>query len=154
MLTEEQGEILATYRCSTSARPPSCLNESLGTPWGLHEIAEKIGNDLPSGAILKGRVFTGQTLDDLSHEERLAENLITSRILWLRGLEEGLNAGEGRDSHDRYIYLHGTNREDCLGTPQSHGCVLLANADIIDLFERVDRGDFVWIEPGPRAAKS
>ena len=78
-------------------------------------------------------------------------NLITSRILWLRGLESGVNqgvnaAGESVDTHARYVYIHGTNHEDRLGTPQSAGCVLMANLDIIRLYEEVRTGDLVWIE--------
>ena len=45
----------------------------------------------------------------------------------------------------RYIYIHGTNHEDALGQPVSHGCVRMANADMIDLFERLTVGDPVVI---------
>jgi L,D-transpeptidase YbiS len=40
----------------------------------------------------------------------------------------------------RYIYLHGTPEETPLGQPGSHGCVRMANRDIIELFELVDAG--------------
>ena len=73
------------------------------------------------------------------------ENLITTRILWLRGLEPGVNQGGEVDSHDRYIYIHGTNHEDRIGTPQSAGCILMRNLDIIALFDEVRVGDQVWI---------
>jgi lipoprotein-anchoring transpeptidase ErfK/SrfK len=73
-------------------------------------------------------------------------NLITSRILWLRGLEPGVNAGGDIDTYSRYVYIHGTNHEDRLGTPQSAGCVLMANLDIIGLHEEVRIGDIVWID--------
>jgi hypothetical protein len=43
------------------------------------------------------------------------------------------------DSRERYIYLHGTNHEAELGRPASHGCIRLANAAILELFERVAR---------------
>ena len=56
-------------------------------------------------------------------------------MITLDGLEEGWNRGPGRDSLARFIYLHGTNREDLLGTPASHGCVRMANADILHLFD-------------------
>jgi UDP-N-acetylmuramate--alanine ligase len=74
-----------------------------------------------------------------------ADDLILTRILTLEGLEEGVNRGPGHDSLARYIYIHGTNHEDALGRPVSHGCVRMANADMIDLFERLTVGDPVVI---------
>ena len=61
-----------------------------------------------------------------------------TRILWLEGLEPGLNRGPGVDSHDRCIYLHGTNQEQLLGSPASHGCIRLSNADAIRLFDLLE----------------
>jgi lipoprotein-anchoring transpeptidase ErfK/SrfK len=71
--------------------------------------------------------------------------LITSRILRLRGLEIGKNCGKGRDSYDRYIYIHGSNHEDRISQPFSGGCVEMLNADVIELFDQVDEGDLIWI---------
>jgi UDP-N-acetylmuramate--alanine ligase len=73
-------------------------------------------------------------------------------VLTLDGLEAGWNRGPGRDSLDRFIYLHGTNREQDLGQPRSHGCVRLANADVADLFDRVAEGDLVFIAEDPLPA--
>ena len=115
------GKLVRAFVISTSLRPPSNMKGSLGTPFGLHAIAEKIGQDQPPGAIFKSRVPTGQNFAALSDEEN-SENLITARILWLRGLEPGVNQGGEVDSHDRYIYIHGTNHEDRIGSPQSAGC--------------------------------
>lgn len=139
------GELRKTYNVSTSRRPPSCVENSLGTPTGLHVIEEKIGDGLTPGAILKGRVPTGENCYALD-AARNVENLITTRILWLRGLENSVNAGPGVDTHDRYVYLHGTNQEDSIGQPNSHGCVLLSNADIIELFDATPSGALVLIE--------
>ncbi len=72
-------------------------------------------------------------------------DLILTRVLTLDGLEDGINRGPGVDSASRYIYLHGTNAEHRLGTPCSHGCVRLANADVATLFELVREGDPVVI---------
>jgi lipoprotein-anchoring transpeptidase ErfK/SrfK len=72
--------------------------------------------------------------------------MVTSRILWLGGLEPGANSGGEVDTHDRYIYIHGTNHEHRIGTPQSAGCVLMRNLEIVELFEQVRVGDQVWIE--------
>jgi lipoprotein-anchoring transpeptidase ErfK/SrfK len=137
------GSVVKSYVISTSKKPPSNVANSLGTPRGLHEIAERIGAGQPAGMVFKARVPTGRHYSELPDEDH--RNLITSRILWLRGLEPGVNAGEGVDSHDRYIYIHGTQREGLIGKPMSAGCVLMLNQDIIELFEEVRAGDLVWI---------
>ncbi|WP_309398406.1 L,D-transpeptidase [Cerasicoccus maritimus] len=141
----EEGKLRKIYAVSTSRKPPSCVENSLGTPTGLHVIDEKIGDGLPAGAVLKGRVPTGENCYELE-AARNEENLITTRILWLRGLEKGVNAGPGVDTHDRYVYLHGTNQEDRIGTPNSHGCVLLSNEDVVELFDATPSGALVLIE--------
>ncbi len=141
----EGGEPKKAFVISTSKRPPSNRKGSLGTPRGLHRIDEKIGAGSPPGIVFKGRRSTGFHYLEYPNPEG-AECLVTSRILWLRGLEDGVNAGGGVDSHDRYIYIHGTNREDRLGTPQSAGCVVMNNIEIVELFEQVRVGDLVWIE--------
>ncbi len=84
------------------------------------------------------------TLDDQPPEE-LKKNLITSRIMRLRGLEDGINSGRGVDTYERCIYIHGTNREDKIGTPNSHGCILLSRADVAELFDIVSDGSTVLI---------
>jgi lipoprotein-anchoring transpeptidase ErfK/SrfK len=63
-----------------------------------------------------------------------------SRILWLRGREVGRNRLGGVDTMRRFIYIHGTPDEAALGTPASHGCVRMRNADVIELFELVEPG--------------
>ncbi|HEX9783161.1 MAG TPA: L,D-transpeptidase [Opitutaceae bacterium] len=142
----EGGELQTAFVVSTSRRPPSNLKGSLGTPRGLHAIAEKIGAGQPPGIVFKGRVATGFHFDEQVARGGEFENLITSRILWLKGLEPGVNQGGNVDSKDRYIYIHGTNREDKLGQPASAGCVQMANLQIIELFELVRNGDPVLIE--------
>lgn len=137
-------ELVRSYVISTSKRPPSNVKDSLGTPRGLHAIAERIGAGQPPGMVFKARVPTGRHYSEVTDAET-HPNLITSRILWLRGLEPGVNQGADVDSYSRYIYVHGTNHEDRLGTPQSAGCVLMHNLDIVQLYDDVRAGDFVWI---------
>jgi hypothetical protein len=144
------GCLVKSHVISTSLRPPSNLKDSLGTPRGLHEIAEKIGAGQPPGIVFKARVATGKHFSELSPEEQ-ARNLITTRILRLRGLEPGHNAGtnaaaQSVDTFDRYVYIHGTNHEDRLGRPFSAGCVEMSNLGILELFEEVRARDLVWIE--------
>ena len=140
------GVLVRAYPVSTSRRPPSNVKDSLGTPRGLHEIAERIGAGQPPGMVFKARVPTGQHSSELlTSEDGRNDNLITSRILWLRGLEPGVNRGGDVDTHARYVYIHGTNHGDRIGEPLSSGCVLMRDLDIIALFEEVRAGDLVWI---------
>lgn len=136
--------LVRSYVISTSLRPPSNIKNSLGTPRGLHEIAERIGAGQPPGMVFKGRVPTGRHFSEFSDAEQKT-NLITTRILWLRGLEPGVNLGGDVDTKDRYIYIHGTHHEHRLGQPQSAGCVHMANLDLIELYEEVRPGDQVMI---------
>lgn len=140
-----RGELVTSYAISTSLRPPSNVKGSLGTPRGLHEIAERIGAEQPSGMVFKSRVPTGRHFSELP-EATSETNLITTRILWLRGLEPGVNQGGEVDTYNRYVYIHGTNHEARIGEPMSAGCVLMRNLDIIELYDQVRAGDQVWIE--------
>ena len=139
------GRLTKSYVISTSLRPPSNLKDSLGTPRGLHEIAEKHGAGTPPGIVFKSRVSTGRHFSEFTAEEQ-DRNLITTRIMWLRGLEPGVNAGGIVDTYERYVYIHGTNQEQQIGTPLSHGCVLMFNQDIIELFDATRVHDPVLIE--------
>ncbi|ATC65905.1 L,D-transpeptidase [Nibricoccus aquaticus] len=138
------GKLIRSFVISTSKKPPSNVKNSLGTPRGHHEIVERIGAGQPPGMVFKARVCTGHHFSELSAEADTG-NLITSRILWLRGLETGVNRGGEVDTHDRYIYIHGTNRESTLGHPQSAGCVLMRNLEIVELYDDVRTGDHVLI---------
>ncbi len=140
-----QGEPVKSYVISTSRRPPSNIKNSLGTPRGLHEIAERIGAGQPPGMVFKARVPTGRHFHEVLQREPDNDNLITSRILWLRGLEPGVNRGGEVDTYERYVYVHGTNHDDQIGAPLSSGCVLMRNLDIVELYEQVRTGDQVWI---------
>jgi hypothetical protein len=127
------------FRCSTSRFGIGQAADSNRTPLGLHQIAEKIGGGWPVGTVFKSRQVKGFTWQGLPRAT------ITSRILWLKGLEPGFNHGGNVDSHDRYIYIHGTGDEPALGHPTSCGCIHLAADDLIPLFDRVPTGTLVWI---------
>ena len=139
--------LVKSYAVSTSRRPPSNIKNSLGTPRGLHESAERIGAGQPPGMVFKSRVPTGRHFSEIADADpdNANHNLITSRILWLRGLEPGVNRGGDVDTYERYVYLHGTNHEERIGEPLSSGCVLLRNLDIVELCEEVRAGDLVLI---------
>ena len=139
------GALVRSYVISTSKRPPSNVKDSLGTPRGLHEIAERIGAGQPPGMVFKSRVPTGRHFSEILAREPDNENLITTRILWLRGLEPGVNRGGNVDTYERYVYIHGTNHDERIGEPLSAGCVLMRNLEIVELYEEVRVGDQVLI---------
>ena len=131
--------VLEQFRCSTSKFGIGQIAGSNCTPLGLHRIAEKIGGGWPVGTVFQGRQPVGFTWQGMP----LAS--ITTRILWLEGLEPGFNQGGLVDSRARYIYIHGTGDEPSLGRPTSHGCIHLAAADLIPLYDKLPVGTLVWI---------
>ena len=76
---------------------------------------------------------------------RQKKNLITSRILRLDGLENGVNKGGGVDTYNRYVYIHGTNHEENLGTPASSGCLQVSNMEALEISENVAEGTHLLI---------
>jgi lipoprotein-anchoring transpeptidase ErfK/SrfK len=109
---------------------------SYQTPCGRFVIAEKIGGDQPLNTVFRSRRPVSGEYDWTNEPD-----LITSRILWLNGLDP-----ENANSKDRFIYIHGTNQEALLSTPASHGCIRMGNADIIRLYEMVGPGTEVVIQ--------
>ena len=107
------------------------------TPAGWHRIEERIGDGEPLGRVFRSRAPQPEILsgDELVAPE--SSDYVLTRILWLRGLQPGWNAGPGVDSHDRCIYIHGTNQEQLLGSPASHGCIRMSNSDVASLFALV-----------------
>ena len=134
----KKGKIEEFYSVSTSVYGTGSKVNSFKTPLGKHKISEKIGEGLPEGAILKGRRWTGAIANIIKEPIDTEFDVVTSRILWLTGLEEGKNQGPGVDSKSRYIYIHGTAEEGLIGKPASDGCVRMYNADVITLFNKVD----------------
>jgi lipoprotein-anchoring transpeptidase ErfK/SrfK len=128
---------LAEYPISTSRFGLGSKEGSFKTPTGKFRIAEKIGRGMPLGTVFKSRRPIKATKKALREED-----LVMTRILWLDGLER-----RNANTHDRYIYIHGTNHEEKIGLPDSHGCVRMKNADLIELFERVTEGTPVEISP-------
>jgi lipoprotein-anchoring transpeptidase ErfK/SrfK len=135
LTVEEQGSVIASFPVSTSRFGVGSLPGSLKTPIGEFKIAKKIGHGQPSRTVFVARLPVGEEFDWTN-----ASDLITSRILWLEGLE-----AENANTRERFIYIHGTNREEEIGLPASHGCIRLRNQDIIALFDLVEEGDQVRI---------
>ena len=134
-----------TYSISSSVNGLGNKKDSYKTPFGKHIISEKIGEDLPLGAVFKGRKWTKEVMRPIKKEIDIPEDVITSRILWLDGLEEGINKGGNVDSKERFIYIHGTAEEGLIGKPASIGCIRMKNKDVIKLFNRVKENTKVLI---------
>ena len=122
------GETVRSYPVSTSRSGIGTEEGSMKTPPGNFRIAEKIGHEAAPGTIFKARLPLGP--DDPLPD---TEDFVTTRILWLDGLDEA-NA----NTRGRFIYIHGTKHEDKIGMPDSHGCIRMRNADVIELFDLVD----------------
>ena len=145
LLLFKKGQVEAKYTISSSVYGTGSRVNSFKTPLGKHIISEKIGDGLPKGAILKARKWTGAIANIIKEPIDTEFDVVTSRILWLSGLEKGKNLGTGVDSKSRYIYIHGTAEEGLIGKPASDGCVRMYNSDVISLFDRVDVNTEVWI---------
>ncbi len=142
LLGVRDGQIDFRFPCSTAAKGVGNRRNSFKTPLGWHAIKERYGKGLPLGAIFKERKYT----KNIWQPDRTTEDdLILTRIMWLRGLEPGLNSGRGIDSHARYIYIHGTPEEDRLGTPASMGCIRLSNQAVAEVYDQTVPGTRVLI---------
>ncbi len=142
----ENKQVKKTYIISSAKEGIGNLSGSYKTPLGAHTISQKIGENAKLGTIFKARIDTHKIAKIFTepNQESDTDN-ITSRILWLNGLEEGVNKGGDVDSHKRFIYIHGTDEEGRLGTPVSHGCIRMGNLDIAELFGLVSVGTLVAI---------
>lgn len=142
----DQTHCINSWPVSTATNGTGNQHGSFQTPTGAHRIAEKIGQNEPACSLFVGRKCTGE-IADIIHEPIAADkDMISSRIMWLQGLQPGINKDGEVDSHDRYIYIHGTPEEGLIGTPASHGCIRMRNTDVIDLFKLVESGTLVHIQ--------
>jgi hypothetical protein len=87
-------------------------------------------------------VFKSRRRVKLTDEVLREEDLIMTRILWLDGLDP-----ENSNTRQRFIYIHGTNHEESLGKPASHGCIRMRNTDLVELYDLVDVDTPVAIRP-------
>jgi lipoprotein-anchoring transpeptidase ErfK/SrfK len=132
----------ASYPISTAANGMGNRMDSRKTPFGIHRIRQKVGGGEPGGMVFEARQPTGKIATRLDTRDK---DEITSRILWLDGLEEGINRGGVYDTFERFIYIHGTSDEKRIGEPVSAGCIRMKNDDIIELFNEVLVDDLVLI---------
>lgn len=145
-LLNEQGDAEREYSVSTSRYGVGNESGSEKTPLGLHRIKDKIGGSMPVNMVMVGREPKGLLQDCINEGMELPDDVITSRIMWLEGMEPGRNQGGYVDTYNRYIYIHGTSEENKIGTPASIGCIRMLNEDVIELYRLVETGTEVLIE--------
>ena len=136
----DRSTLLATYPVSTSKFGIGDRPGSRFTPLGQLQIAEKIGDNAPPGAVFKDRRRTGEIV--LANSP--GRDPIVTRILWLRGLES-----QNANAFARDIYIHGTPEERLIGTRASYGCIRMRSTDVVQLYNIVGVGAAVTIVDTP-----
>ena len=130
--------LIKTYPISSAKNGVGQEYGSFKTPLGKHRICEKIGESAPVNTVFKARIPTGELYSPaLEAQSPECKDWILTRILWLEGLEEGLNKGENVDTKNRKIYIHASPDSRPMQKPFSHGCITLHNEEMLDLFEKV-----------------
>ena len=146
LLLIENNQIAGRWIISTAEAGIGSRKGSNQTPLGVHRLAQKIGDGAPLGTVFKARQNTGRVAKILTAPgARSGEDNVTTRDMWVDGLEPGLNKGGAVDSYQRFIYIHGTDEEGRLGAPASHGCIRMRNQDVVDLYDRVREDTLVVI---------
>ncbi len=135
---------LQCYPVSTSRNGLGQQLNSYQTPAGIHKITQKIGAGEPLGRVFRAREATDEIC--LAEDYDGEDDIISTRILWLEGVQPGFNRGGEVDTFQRYIYIHGTADEAHIGQPASIGCIRMKNLDMLQLFDDVEVGDAVIIE--------
>ena len=143
---DKQHRVVTRYSISSSVKGLGEQKDSNQTPRGLHIIRAKIGENLPIYSVFVARRPTGEIFSEKLRAQFPNRDWILTRILWLSGLEIGVNRLGTVDTMQRFIYIHGTADEDKIGVPNSHGCIRMRNHDVIDLFDRVDVNELVMIQ--------
>ena len=138
LMVVENGQRAAVYPVSTSKFGIGDRWGSMATPLGWLQVAEKIGDHAPSGAVFHKRRFTGEIL----RPNAPGRDPIVTRIIWLRGLEPW-NA----HAFNRCIYIHGTPQEKIIGRPASYGCVRMSSKDVTEVYAQLPIGALVRIIP-------
>ena len=138
-LLGDAGQSLHAWPASTSRFGLGSIPNSQCTPLGHFRIVQKIGHGAPPRTRFRSRLPDG-----LWDGAATPDDYVLTRILWLDGLEE-----HNANTFSRYIYIHGTNQEDLLGQPASHGCIRLSNQAVAELFDLVELGTLVEIQPPP-----
>jgi lipoprotein-anchoring transpeptidase ErfK/SrfK len=134
-----------SFAISSSKYGEGSTANSFKTPLGKHSVKTMIGENALKNTIFISRINTKRRADIIESFNDSSDDYVTSRIIWLTGEEPGFNSGEGIDSYNRYIYIHGTHEEGLIGTKASHGCIRMFNDDVIKLYSMIKKGTKVDI---------
>lgn len=137
-LLDEKGRELSRYLVSTASNGAGELNGSHCTPRGRHIVRAKIGAGQPVNTVFVGRRPTGEVWTPQLGSMHPQRDWMLTRLLWLSGCEPGFNRMGLVDTMRRYIYIHGAPDTAAMGVPGSIGCIRMRNADIVELFDRVE----------------
>jgi len=132
------GAKVATYPVSTSMFGLGDARGRMTTPLGYLAVEKKIGDNVPVGAVFHKRRLTGEVLEPNAP----GRDPITTRIIWLRGLE-----AQNAHAYQRCIYIHGTPEEKKIGRPASYGCIRMKSKDVAELYDQLPVGALVQIIP-------
>ncbi len=132
------GSKVATYPISTSMFGLGDAWGRMTTPLGYLAVEKKIGDNVPVGAVFHKRRLTGEVLQPNAP----GRDPITTRIIWLRGLE-----AQNAHAFQRCIYIHGTPEETKIGRPASYGCIRMKSKDVAELYDQLPLGAVVQIIP-------
>jgi hypothetical protein len=132
------GSKVATYPISTSMFGLGDAWGRMTTPLGYLAVEKKIGDNVPVGAVFHKRRLTGEVLQPNAP----GRDPITTRIIWLRGLE-----AQNAHAFQRCIYIHGTPEENKIGRPASYGCIRMKSKDVAELYDQLPVGAVVQIIP-------
>ena len=159
MYSIDQADILIDLQAQTLSLPKlnKCYAISSGangigeqqdtgkTPRGWHQVQQKIGQSMPLNAVFKARQWTGEIYTPQLAADYPDRDWILTRILWLAGLEDGFNRGQGCDTFQRYIYIHGTPDTEPMGVAKSHGCIRMHSEQVQEIFDLVENGALVYL---------
>lgn len=139
-------QLIHAYPVSTASKGVGSKSGSGKTPLGAHRISHRFGDGAPLGTIFKARQNTGKIAKIIKEPIDIPSDAVTTRILWLDGLEPKRNKGGNVDSKRRYIYIHGTPEEGLIGRPASHGCVRMYNEDVVAVYQQSPVNSLVYIQ--------
>ncbi len=145
LLLLKNGQVIRKYPVNTAKNGVGEQINSGCTPRGKHRIRAKIGAGQTIGRVFIGRRPNGEIYSPTLGRAHPQRDWILTRILWLSGLEAGINRLGSVDTMRRYIYIHGSPNHCVTSEPQSHGCIRMKSKDIIDLFDRIEIGTQVDI---------
>jgi L,D-transpeptidase YbiS len=140
VLLDDRGAEMRAFGVSTARNGAGELKHSYCTPRGRHIIRAKIGAGQPVNTVFVRRRPTGEIYAPSLAEQFPGRDWILTRILWLSGLEPGINRLGQVDTMRRYIYIHGSPDSVAMGTPGSIGCIRMRNLDLLELFDLVAPG--------------